>query len=62
MEDLVLVCLFDDNLEPECNTFIYKRINEKTIEFRKSIWIENDEGEIEQQPSKLIYSLTKIGD
>lgn len=62
VEDLVLVCLFDDNLEPECNTFIYKRINEKTIEFRKSIWIENDEGEIEQQPSKLIYSLTKIGD
>lgn len=58
-EDFILFCSYNDKLEPDCNGFIYKRIDEKSIQFHKSEWITTPEGYRKQFVGKMIYKLTK---
>lgn len=58
-EDFILFCSYNDKLEPDCNGYIYKRIDEKTLQFHKSEWITTPEGFEKQVVGKMIYKLTK---
>lgn len=58
-EDFILFCNYNDKLEPDCNGYIYKRVDEKTIQFHKSDWVETPEGYEKQVVGKMIYKLTK---
>ncbi|MFN6946872.1 MAG: hypothetical protein ACK4ND_18140 [Cytophagaceae bacterium] len=58
-EDFVLFCSYNDKLDPDCKGYIYKRINEKTIQFHKNEWVTSPEGTPKQVVGKMIYKLTK---
>jgi hypothetical protein len=58
-EDFILFCGYNEKLEPECDGFIYKRMDKKTIQFHKSEWITTPEGPKKKVVGKMIYKLTK---
>ena len=58
-EDFVVFCSYNEKLEPDCNGFIYKRIDEQTIQFHKSEWMTETEGYEKLVVGKMIYKLTK---
>ncbi len=58
-EDIIDLCSFNGNLEPECEVFIYKRIDDKTIQLHSSEWVEISDGDEKQVIGNMIYTLVK---
>jgi hypothetical protein len=57
-KDYIILCSFRDKSENDFIGYIYKRVDEITIQFHQSEWIETAEG-LEQIEGKMIYKLTK---
>ena len=58
-EDFVLICHYNEKLEPNCKGFIYKKVDDNTIQFHESEWVTTAEGYEKQKVGKMIYKLTK---
>ncbi len=58
-EDFILCFSYDEKFKPEGEGFIYKRVDDKTIQFHKSEWVTTAEGYEKQEVGKMIYKLTK---
>jgi hypothetical protein len=58
-EDYISLCSYNEKLESDCNGYIYKRIDDKTIQFHKSEWISTPDNYEKHVGGKMIYKLTK---
>lgn len=59
--DFVMLCIYDSTYFPECDGFIYNRVDKNTIQFHKSKWTENVKNRdlMTQELGKMKYRLIK---